>query len=960
MASSLGLSYALTDDVRVIYSDPTLAPFVPHAVRTFHNSAQWQRRIFGWQPADLTTLWLRDFSDYGNANASPAPRNLLRLDVAPVANPFETSPGHERFYTTMNHELVHIANGDVADTRDRFWRHAFSGKVTPQSDHPESLLYSLLTTPRWAAPRWYLEGAAVFMETWMAGGQGRAQGGYDEMVFRAMVRDDAPFYTPLGLASRATQVDFQVGAAAYLYGTRFFTWLAWAHSPEQVVRVLRRDEDSRALYAAQFEHVFGEPLEAAWQRWIADERRFQQANLTELRRHPVTPTKPLVAQPLGSVSRGFIDDDTGELIAGVRRPGTLDHIAAIDLRTGASRPLAGIRGAMLYSVTSLAYDPQAKTVLYTTDNNGLRGLWATQLDTGRQTELLKGARIGAIALDPSDRALIGVRHENGRATLVQVPYPYQDWQDLYAFEYGVVPGDLDVSPDGTLLSAAVADSAGEQTLRVYRMADLRAGRLVAVSSFSFTPAAAEGFAFSPDGRYLYGSAYYTGVSNIYRFEVATGRVDLVSNAETGFFRPIPRPDGSLVVFEYTGQGFAPVVIEPGPLSAAGAIRFLGAELAQRHPVVATWQVPAANTVDDEALVRERGVYEPLEQIRLLNLYPVAQGYRDTAGVGLRANFGDPLGLVQLGVTAAITPGQGLPTEERSHLLIDASYREWSATLAWNRSSFYDLFGPRLRGRRGLEVSLGHERLLIYERPRTLAWKTRLSHYSRLDALPGAQNIEAPFDRLLVAETGLHYSDLRRSLGAVDDEKGVITAGTLTASRANGHVVTQPMLRFDAGLPLPLSHTSLWSRTALGGTAGTRSLSIGQYYFGAFGNNRVDDGAVRRYREPMSMPGFGIDAIAARSFVRQMVELNLPPAVFESAGSPDLHLQSLRSSVFAAGLWADPADAARRQRYASLGAQVDLRVSVLHWYDLTLSIGYATGWRGRQHAGSEWMVSLKVF
>ena len=29
-------------------------------------------------------------------------------------------------------------------------------------------------------------------------------------------------------------------------------------------------------------------------------------------------------------------------------------------------------------------------------------------------------------------------------------------------------------------------------------------------------------------------------------------LEAVSNAETGFFRPIPRADGSLIVFEYTG------------------------------------------------------------------------------------------------------------------------------------------------------------------------------------------------------------------------------------------------------------------------------------------------------------------------------------------------------------------------------------------------------------------------
>ena len=54
------------------------------------------------------------------------------------------------------------------------------------------------------------EGIAVFVDTWMAGGMGRAQGGYDEMVFRAMVRDEVPFYDPLGLVSEGTKIDFQV------------------------------------------------------------------------------------------------------------------------------------------------------------------------------------------------------------------------------------------------------------------------------------------------------------------------------------------------------------------------------------------------------------------------------------------------------------------------------------------------------------------------------------------------------------------------------------------------------------------------------------------------------------------------------------------------------------------------------------------------------------------------------
>ena len=90
---------------------------------------------------------------------------------------------------------------DQAAGRDRAFRRLFQGEVMPVSEQPESILYFFLTTPRVAAPRWYQEGIAVFVDTWMAGGLGRAQGGYDEMVFRSMVRDNTPVYDPLGLVS---------------------------------------------------------------------------------------------------------------------------------------------------------------------------------------------------------------------------------------------------------------------------------------------------------------------------------------------------------------------------------------------------------------------------------------------------------------------------------------------------------------------------------------------------------------------------------------------------------------------------------------------------------------------------------------------------------------------------------------------------------------------------------------
>ena len=222
-ASGFHLSTLETNNLSLLYIDPVQTYLTPYLARAFENALAFHKEKFNWKPWERTTILLKDFSDYGNAAALASPSNMILLDVAPLSLSMETfSPG-ERFFTLINHELAHVATIDVWNRRDAFWRRFLGGKPVPLQKHPESILYNFLTSPRNLSPRWYMEGSAVFFETWMAGGLGRAQGGYDEMVFRAKVRDHARFFSPLGLESEGTSIDFQVGANSYLYGTRFFS-----------------------------------------------------------------------------------------------------------------------------------------------------------------------------------------------------------------------------------------------------------------------------------------------------------------------------------------------------------------------------------------------------------------------------------------------------------------------------------------------------------------------------------------------------------------------------------------------------------------------------------------------------------------------------------------------------------------------------------------------------------------
>ncbi len=88
-------------------------------------------------------------------------------------------------------------------------------------------------------------------------------------------------------------------------------------------------------------------------------------------------------------------------------------------------------------------------------------------------------------------------------------------------------------------------------------------------------------------------------------------------------------------------------------------------------------------------------------------------------------------------------------------------------------------------------------------------------------------------------------------------------------------------------------------------------------------------------------------------------MTVPPVIFESVGTPVFFLTWLRPAIFATGLWTDPTHASLRKDYQDVGAQADLRFTVLHWYEMTLSFGYAVGFQGMQRTGTEWMVSLKI-
>ncbi len=947
-----------TKDLRMLYA-PDESYLVPYSARAYENSLEFQERLFHWAPWEPTTVVLTDLSDFGNAGTSVSPSNKVIVFIAPDDLSFETEPGRERMFMTFNHELVHAATMDGWNQRDARWRRFFGGKPSATDSHPETILYNYLTVPRTSVPRWYLEGIAVFMETWMAGGVGRAQGGYDEMVFRAMVRDKAHFYSPLGLASKGVASDFQAMSNAYLYGTRFDSYLALKYSPQKLIEWYSRSKDSKAYYADQFEHVYHMPLNTAWNDWIAWEHTFQQANLRKVREFPLTRTTPLTSRALGSVSRSYFDPNNDTLIGAFRYPGVLPHVGVLSLKTGTIRKLTDIQGTMTYDVASTAYDPASRTFFYTENNIAHRDLKSVDVRTGETHMLLKGARIGDLAYDRVDHSLWGLRHANGFVTLVHIPYPYHDWKQVHTWPYGENPFDLDVSPDGAMLSASVAEIDGSKYLRLFKVADLLAGKVKPFAQYSFGQATPEGFVFTRDGRYLYGSSYYTGISNIYRYDIATGKMDAVSNAETGFFRPIPLPDGKLIVLEYTGHGFMPMEIDPVPLQNLSAITFLGTEIADKRPIVRSWGVGPPSKVPLQSMITHKGKYVPSHELQPGARYPVIEGYLGDVAFGWHFGFADPVGLYSLGITAAVSAGDRSKGGQRLHLDVDYQGMNWYAHYWHNHADFYDLFGPVRTSLKGDALIVGYKRALIFDLPRRLDLNASAAYYTGLDTVPGEQNVGFNLRNIFAANAGLKYANRHSSGNAVDRESGWDWAVDASTFTSGGTTVPQIYAGIDFGFMLPLPHASIWMYNWAGKSGGKLSNPLASFYFGSFQDNYVDDHDPKQYREVDGFPGFGIDQLAGQSFVKSTLELNLPPWRFEQVGTPGFFLQWLRPALFGGVLVTDPRTAALRATYRDLGFQLDLRFETLSHRPMTLSAGYAWGFGDQHRTSREWMLSLKI-
>ncbi len=979
-----------TEEMNLVTYDYGHRYILPHATRCFHNALQFHKKLFGYTLTEPVYVLIQDFGDAGNAGATAVPRNAISLGLSPFNYTFETNPAGERVFSMMNHELVHVIALDQASGSDRFFRGMFLGKVDPSPTDPVSMFYSYLTSPRRYSARWYHEGIASYLETWMSGGVGLAMGSYDEMVFRTLVLEEARIHSAQGLESEGVTTDFQGRSNSYLYGTRFMGYLAYQYGPGKLIDWVKRDHGSRAFFVSQFKNIYGKPIRRAWDEWISFENDWQMSNVTALKEHPVTEPVPVAGRSLGSVSYAHYNRDRNQVYVAINYPGQTPHLAALDVATGKLRRLTDIKGAALFYVSSVSYDPEGEVLYYTTDNDAWRDLNAYDIKSGRRKMLQKDVRTGSLAFNRADKSIWGIKHLNGFSTIVRITKegdadtdfrPYSSWEQIYTLPYGSDIFDIDISPDGALLSAAVSDLAGNQALLFYRIADLLNHEFQADTVFNFEVSSPQSFRFTDDGRYLYGVSYYSGVSNIYRVEVDTRRIVPMSNSVTGFFRPVPLDDDRLFAFQFRSDGFHPVILPNRPVENVSTIEFLGNVAVERHPVLKAWQLPIARAdeLDVQTLITEEGKYQPGREMRLNYAYPIVVGYKNNIGVGYRMQFADPFGFRKLDFSMSFTPrgwyndllgprGEDFETlgdDELFHGSMRFETGRFTFSASYNEAEFHDLFGPSQGSRKGLRGGIAYSRSLLWDPPDILDLRVSLGGFYGLDQSPEFQQIVTTgFNRNFFVNltSSLSYSSIKGSLGAVDGEKGIQAMLWGSMATTAGNYYPRAIATLDYGILLPVNHMSLWFRTSAGSSFSDIFNPFTRFGFAAFGNNYIDYQATRRYRAPFSFPGVGYDAprtIIAQRFAKGTAELMLPPVRFRKFGGFNFYANWMQLGIFSSALYTTSAGFPKSEM-VNLGAQLDVRMVTFSLLPSTLSVGYANAWDlNSDNQYNEWMISLKL-
>ncbi len=967
-------------NVKLIFFDKNISQYVPHIIKEHDFGLARHNQLWNAPPFDSignyrsnqSFMFLTDWNDDGNGGVNAIPNNLIMIGMAPLNNLYDVSPSVERYMHLFSHELTHVVMTDKFTNQDKSWRRFFGTKIPTTSESPISAIWSYLSTPRWYAPRWYQEGIACSMETWFDGGVGRGIGTYYESYFRTIVDQGDDIYSAVGLETEGTSADFQVGATSYIYGTRFTNYLAYKYGVDSLFRYYNRTEGSKRFFSSQFKNIYGKKLIDVWNEWREFEEQYQKENLKKIEEYPLTDLHPLYKKALGSVGSPIYDKSKERLYISTNYRGKFAHISYIDLNSGKEKILANIDSPLLYIGTYFTYDKNHNRLFYSIHNANFRGIDVIDADSGKPLKRLTFQRVSELTYDNNNNYLYGIMSNAGIHHIVRYNEDLSTRNTLYSFGFGQSVSNLAISSKGDKLIAILTKPNGNNALISFSIEDLENASFNMEEIMEIDNVNLLNFQFAKNDSILIGSSNYTGVQNLWSIDLATKKMELLTNVKSSIYSPIEYSNDSLIALHYEKEGLRPVKLQYRPINDANSIELLGQKVYDKNPklkeIYRLKEEPDFEYGDVYNNIKD---YNSFKELRFAGAFPEITGYKDPLAfnkvipvLGYRFLFQDPVGINSIKFNIGISPWSNNPWKERFHAYLSWRLWNWKLEAYYNKTNFYDLVGPLRKSRAGYQIGISYSRDYQLLSPFRWGWSMGINTYGMMDALPLFQEIKSPVTKMQTASASINISKNRTSLGGVVPESGYLlklSAYSYFASLDGKYKAFPSLLaQADKGFLLPIGrNNTFWIRSAVGQSFSSASTPFGNDYFGGFRNNYIDEGPLLRYREVNSMPGAKIDQISANSFAKFTGEIVFTPIRFKNLGAPGFYPTHALVSLFSTDLLANPWGSEEFQNYVNIGAQFNIEIVLFSYLKTTWSVGYAHLFGPSGIHQGEWMISLKL-
>jgi len=229
----------------------------------------------------------------------------------------------------------------------------------------------------------------------------------------------------------------------------------------------------------------------------------------------------------------------------------LSTLHILDLKTNKAGEAKGIHGPV---TTAMSWSPDGKKLYYarSTFQNPhwslQHDLYVYDFESEKETRLTHGLRALSPSVSPDGKSIVCVTNGDGTTNLVLLNADGSGLRPLTSYSQGEQVYDPCWTPSGD---------------RIVFDYSIKDGRDIAWirpdgTDLQFLvdgPDDSRSAAFTPDGRKILFSSDRTGISNLYALDLASRKIDQVTNVVGGAFTPSTNSKGEIVYSLYTSRGF---------------------------------------------------------------------------------------------------------------------------------------------------------------------------------------------------------------------------------------------------------------------------------------------------------------------------------------------------------------------------------------------------------------------